>query len=363
MGKLWLLLASAAIGVSAYAAQPVTVEQLRQYLAHQQAAHTTDDAVAHRLRTAEMSERLTDATLDRFVAEFHPGSGTAAALELLADRSAFLPPPAGELPRRDPPSAAEQQIILHAASNFITATLAHMPDFLATRTTKSFEDIPVITPARVFQSGLHSTGVSVRETAYRNGREVPGDTSSAADVHRSSRAFPVGLLSIGEFGQDLAIILSDSAKSSIEWSRWEQTPAGVVAVFSFAVPKQASHYKIYFCCEWNPAANAPTSYEGMPAYHGSLAVDPASGAILRVTLQVDFEDFDPQPDYSIAVQFGAVDIGGRKAILPIHSVTLGQGETLARERYWSNLFIDDIRFTNYRRFGSTARIVTNSASR
>lgn len=131
--------------------------------------------------------------------------------------------------------------------------------------------------------------------------------------------------------------------------------------FHYQVPQKDSHYKIYFCCEWN-SDNAPTSFNGTPAYSGTLTVDPATGAVLRVTLEIEFDEFDPPPQYSVAVQYGPVDIAGRTAVLPLHSITIGEGKTLAHHGYRTNFYLDDIRFTDYRRFGSTARIVTNAQS-
>jgi hypothetical protein len=362
--RRWILLAVlAASEFSAYAAQRVTVQQLQQLLTQEQTAHISDEDAAQRLDALELTERLTESTLDQFETKFHPGKKTSAALNLLSDLSALLQPPSSELLHKDPPSAAEQQEIVQAAVNFTNATLKHMPDFLATRTTRSYENVPVITADSTFQSGLHSMGTFVSETGYRDGREVLSNTPAAAGAHISPMVFRAGLTSIGEFGRDLEIIMTDSAKNQIAWSHWEQTSTGLVAVFHYEVPKEASHYRIYFCCGWNSAANSSTSYDGTPAYHGSLSIDPSTGSILRVTLGVEFECFDPPPRYSLAVQYGKVDIDGRSSNLPIRSVAIGKGSTLARGRYWTNLYIDDVSFTNYHRFGSTVRILPSTPDR
>ena len=347
MMKMWaLLLGIAGLGSSVYG-QHVSVKQLEQFLAQDRAAQRTDEQVAQQLAHFELTERLTESAADRVFSEFHPGKKAAAALELMADQSVFLSPPASELPHKDVPTAAEQQRIIEAAVNFATVTLKHMPNFLATRTTASFEDVPVITSDSAFQSGLHSMGTSVRETAYRDGHEVADN----APVTRRA-----GLTSVGEFGQDLGIIVTDAAKGSIAWSHWEQTSAGLVAVFQYAVPRVVSHYKIYFCCGWSATANDQVSYEGTPGYHGLLSIDPSSGAILRATLEVEFANYDPAPHYGIAVQYRAVDIDGQKSVLPLRSVSIGNATTFARGRAWRNLYVDDVRFTNYHRFGSTVRI-------
>jgi hypothetical protein len=363
MRRLVLLLGMAASGFSAHGAQRVSVQQLEGLLAQQQIAHKADEEVAQQLSSMELTERLTESRVSQLDAEFTPGSKTLAALDLLADLSAFLQPPSGELPRKDPPSPVEQQKIFDAATNFANVALKHMPDFLATRTTKSFEDVPVITSDSAFQSGLHSMGTFVRETAYRDGREVAENKPGAADAQTSPFDIRTGLTSIGEFGEDLGIIVSDSVKGKISWSHWEQTSAGIVAVFHYEVPKQASHFRIYFCCAWDSAANRDISYEGTPAYQGFLSISPSNGAILRATLEVEFDSFNPTPHYGVAVEYAQVDTDGHSSTLPIRSVAIGDSTTRAEKRFWINLFINEVSFSDYHRFGSTVRILSNPPTR
>jgi len=34
----------------------------------------------------------------------------------------------------------------------------------------------------------------------------------------------------------------------VTFSHWEQTPAGLAAVYRYSVPKAASHYTVNYCC-------------------------------------------------------------------------------------------------------------------
>ena len=125
-----LLLAALTLSApAAHAAQRVTVQQLQQCLAQQQAARESDADAALQLGSLELSERLTGATLARLKSEFHPGEKTGEVLELLADLSAFLDPPTAELSPKAARDAAAQQEMLREATNFATNTLAHLPDF------------------------------------------------------------------------------------------------------------------------------------------------------------------------------------------------------------------------------------------
>jgi hypothetical protein len=115
---------------------------LKQKLAAQQTAGNNDGICAQQLNSLELTEQLTQPTLDRITAEFKPGPKTALSLKLLADSSAFLEPPAGELLDKAPPEIAVQRAMLKSAINFVGVTLHQMPDFLATRLTDSYDDIP-----------------------------------------------------------------------------------------------------------------------------------------------------------------------------------------------------------------------------
>lgn len=359
--RRWMLCAAlVAALLPSSAAQQVTVAQLEQFLAAEHTAHATDSDIARKLFSAELSERLTDASLARIKAAYTPGEKTGEALDLIADESAFLDPPAGELPQKNVPSAAEQEQMIRAAENFTTNTLSHLPDYLATRTTRSFEDIPIFMRHDSMQSGLHFVGTSVREVTYRNGREV---SSRALDTSGESRARSYGphLDSAGEFGPVLETIVSDSAKSRIGWSHWEQTSAGMVAVFTYNVPKEASHYRIDFCCAFGPADLEPRAYRGTPAYHGTLSIDPSTGAILRVTLEAQFAEFQPQPEVRLMVEYRRVNVSGSSLMCPVKGVDISKAYTYDEKRYWTNLFINEMTFTNYHRFGSTVRMLGSAA--
>lgn len=356
-----IFLAVLASGLFAYGMQPVTVQQLQAILIQAREAHNSDAQMARKLMAVRLVERLNEPTEEQLEAKLRLGVKTLAALEMQADLSTFLELPADELPHKDTPSMEEQRKMLQALVTFATVTLKHMPNFLAVRTTRTFADFPIVLQEGVFQSGLHSMGKTVQETGYRNGQEVVGKLSKSTGRVVNKPMQQPGLTSSGEFGQDLGIMLADSLRGKITWSHWEQTPEGLAAVFHYEVTKEGSHYKLYFCCGWNSAEHAETAFNGTPAYHGSFAVDPVSGAILRTTLQADFEGFDPRPQCNIAVEYGPVEVEGVRSILPMRSVAIGDGTTMAMNQRWINLYINEVRFSNYQRFGSTMKILTSPA--
>ena len=135
MRRLILLGLFIAAVLPAHAGKHLTVAQLEQTLLADFASHHTDDQVAHKLDDLDLSERLTETALDRLGASLSPGPKTALALDLLADRSAFLDPPASELPTTPSPDPATQQRMIQATRRYTAQTLSHLPNFCATLTT------------------------------------------------------------------------------------------------------------------------------------------------------------------------------------------------------------------------------------
>jgi len=294
-------------------------------------------------------------------AVYRPGTETATELEVLTDLSAFSEPAASEISERNAPTQAEQQEMLGAAAKFFSVTLKHLPDFLAIRTTRSFEDVPVFTADGSLQSGMHAIGTYEREVAFRNGREFATDADSAGKADGAGNASRTAPSSAGEFGPVLATIIADSAQGKVSWVRWERTAAGVLAVFRYAVPKEAAHYEINFCCTWSAAKDGFESYQGQPAYHGTISVNPASGEIVGLTLEADFDNIEQPPRFGLVVRYGRVEIEGSSLVCPLRSAVVVRSTRQARNRTWNVVYVNGMTFTGYRRFGSTAHVVSNAA--
>ena len=108
MRKLILLGLLAAVVLPANAARRITVAQLEQTLVAYNAAHRSDFDAARGLNELQLSERLTPATFERIGGKLTLGPRTTLALQMLADQSTLLDPPAGELPATALPDAATQ---------------------------------------------------------------------------------------------------------------------------------------------------------------------------------------------------------------------------------------------------------------
>jgi VWFA-related protein len=394
MRRLILLGLMAAVVIPAVAAKRVTVAQLEQSLAADSASHRADADVAHRLAELELSERLTDATLERFANNLPLGPRTALALRLLADESAFLEPPGSELPATGTPDAAAQQRMMDLARGYVVKIWPHLPDFFVTRTTARFDDSPQVLrqgdwPVR---AGVHLVGTVTHNLTYRDGKDiidqgteqvpvtaVAGKNGAPAPVQQEER----GMTSRGDFGPELTIVLTDSAKGKVAWSHWEKISAGLAAVYTYSVPKAISHFEVSYCCVkkdvqrelryGNPSRGEGASvvatgqadeklFQATPGYHGTLAVDPDTGAILRITIEAELKSEDPISRAATMVQYGPVTIGDRTFIFPVRSaaISVEKPGPDSRPQDPPTLLVNQTTFTDYHRLGTTIRMFADA---
>ena len=341
MRRLMLLVFLASLAPYAGATKRVSVVQLEQALTTAQSAHKPDADIARQIGEFELSERLTGATLNRLSASLDPGSQAALALRLLADQSVFLDPPASELPSTASPDDAAQQRMIEAARIYVAKTVPQLPDLSAIRTTTRYDDRPQVIkqggwPVR---AGLHLVSTASREISVFEERT---NASTAASTREQEQSV---LISGGEFGSTLSMILTDTVKGKVNWSHWEQAAAGPVAVFHYSVSGSASHFEIINSLPRqaslegtsNPrvGSNAGSGIEvtsnirsnkstfiTRPGYHGSLWVDPVSGSILRITVEADAKGSSQFKRAAILVEYGPVQIGESQFICPVRSLAL-----------------------------------------
>jgi hypothetical protein len=196
---------------------------------------------------------------------------------------------------------------------------------------------------------MHRTGKSSVSVRYRDGHEIQGSKRSDSDLV----ALPVSELTThGEFGPVLLMVLGDAGKGKLFWSHWEQGGIGMSAVFRFTVPEDQSNYMV-------DVPQGLVREKTFPAYHGELAIDPSSGAILRISVIADPAPPDEMVRSSIMVEYGPVQIGEKPYICPVRSVAFARiavGETQDKTTPMKNE-LNDVAFTDYHLFRSESRIV------
>ena len=351
------------------AAQRVTVEQLERILTEAQS--TPDNDLAEKLSDLRLTERLTTARLSHWRAGM-PGAKSQRALVGLADRSAFLDPPSAEIASTPSPDLSEQRRIMGLAATYVTKSVPQLPRFYATRSITHFEDVPGSAGEASGDGGgsLHAARISTATVMYRDGGEVidPGPLKAATPATPDR-----GLKTWGAFGPILALVLLDAAQNKLQWEQWEQGASGPVAVFRYAVPKNKSHYEVRYCCVATSFGLASEEFHEMSAYHGEMSVDPASGTILRLTLEADLGPDDPISRAAIAVEYGPQVLGGVTYTCPTSGVSISLARTLrnvrdSEGRDWPTMgpmqmLLNHVVFEQYHLFKSESRVLSANEER
>jgi len=362
-GLLLLLaaLASPAVPAKNEPLKKVTVEQLERRLA---ALHGKRNAHAAReLSAMELSERLSADRRARLLAGL-PDVEARQALTALADLAEFLPLPATEIPAAAPPDPATQNSLLSLAAESVEKAIPRLPNFFATRDTVLFaEDLADSSrsPSSASQSRpIHAVDSASATVLYRKGKEVAEPRGAA-----SGRPARLGqeLTIEGVFGPVLELVVADVLKNGWTWSHWEQRAGGTLAVFSYSVPLRMSHYNV----------EIPGDQAGiypLTAYHGEIAVDPANGNILRLTMLADLSEFGPIARADVLVEYAPIAIGGKSYLCPVRSVAVSLARPMdaLRDLYGfrrdesepMELELSDVVFREYHLFRSEARIVTGA---
>jgi hypothetical protein len=270
------------------------------------------------------------------------------------------------------------------AADYVKNTITRLPNLIATRETTRFEDTPSVqmpiasapmmvgggrmaramsAPEPLVSSteykSLHSIGSSSITVTYRDGREVQDeDAQPGKNQNKPTKA----LTTVGEFGPILEVVTGDALHGEVTWQRWEQGTSEPVAVFRYAVPEEQSNYLV----ELSPEGKSNEVY---PGYHGEIAIDPSTGAILRISLMAELPPPHQAMQTAILVEYAPVMIGEQSYICPVRSVAFlkiplanapaaQDGAAVKVETQ-----LNDVAFTHYHLFRSKARIVTDASGK
>jgi hypothetical protein len=373
MRTLVVMLYLAMLALPAFGAEKVTIQQLEETLAASKSKG--DKELARRLADLELTERLSTPRFDQLQRSL-PGEKSRAELVVLADASAFLSPPASEIAPDAPPDRATQGQILSRAVDFVAATVTKMPDFLARRTTTRYQDMkahladtdPVVLTPGIYYL-LSSEAVTIH---FRNGKEE--EEKAAGKKGQDQAAAPQGLVTWGVFGPMLGVVMKDILKAKVGWSRWEQSPAGNLAVFRYSVPQDRSSYPVRYCCSFSVYGRPDREFESVSQYEGEISVEPNSGSILRLTVKTAVAPPSPIHRADVLIEYGAVEIGGKSYICPVRSISITTATDIVPRGSVTQGFesipknvetprvtaINDVVFDNYHVFRSEVRILPST---
>ncbi|MFY9853016.1 MAG: hypothetical protein WAK26_03955 [Terracidiphilus sp.] len=314
-----------------------------------------------------MTERLSSTRLSALEARL-PGEKSRLALLALADTSAFLDPPAADIPADAPPNINAQRVMISRAINYLATAIPKLPNLFATLTIVYFAD-NLKKNGRPEANGRggkpwRTTGSSSTTVYYRDGNEVVDTGQGEVKILSANQE---RLLPKGTFGPILSLVMKDVANGQLTWGCWERGAGGLRAVFRFAVPQTRSHFDVEI--QGNSGWKVGERFQQFSAYHGEIKLDPATGTILRLILNADLKPGLPVTRAGTIVDYGEVEIGGKTYICPVRSVSLLKGRTLLRPggyagntRSPSNFgpevaLLSDITFGEYHVFRTESRLL------
>jgi VWFA-related protein len=342
----------------------VTVKQLETILAN--APHAPEAQIVQQLDGMQLTERL-DSTKLAALAKLAHGRKVREALEVLANESVFLAPPAEDIPSTPPPDIDTQRQIISRTISYINTTIPRLPDFFATRTTVQYQELTP-RPDQTWKTAWPDQSLHEGETAtdsirFSDGKERVEEKSVKNELQRPGNE---RLVTTGTFGAILVTVMTaaTSPHSELSWSRWEQDETGPLAVFHYRVPQETSLFTAEFCClviDFDQIL-----FKKAAPFHGEIAVDPSTGAILRLTTQADLDWRLPLHRSDVMVEYRPVMRGTRTFIIPSRSVSISrQRRTMVIEE-WGEGFkvhapfetlLNEMRFEKYHFFGSTSRML------
>ena len=329
MKRLGWILALLIVAAPAWSAnKKITVQQLKDLLISWQQAKKADALVADYLKDVRLTEQMTSGVRISLV-QYAPGPSSIEQIKILEGLSAFLPPPASDLPSTPAPDAATQNAILAKAQN----------------------------------------NIAIRQLEI-NSDTIDSDQGVEKTPNKKERTQRTGLISDGGPGPSLGVVLQEAtAAGKLAWLRWETVDGRPAAVFSFAVEKKKSRVEVNLCCfphsdtETDIAAPGEVPIPGNEwrpfrksiGYHGEIFIDPEKGNVLRLIFRADLKPTDFVHQDDIRTDYGTVIAASRNYFLPIDSFILTEvvpNGDISVARYFARHALFKATYQNYQPAGT-----------
>jgi len=345
--------------------EKVSVAQLEDWV------HAQTD-LQRKLENLELTERLSTPRLDALLSAVH-NERERQALTADADLSMGLTPPADEIVNRPPPPLEEERAILGRAFDYLKNAIPQLPSLYALRNTVRFEE-PATRNEEKWKmphedQTLHFAASEHATVLYRNGHEVV-EKKQKLGKRKLVAGRARGLETKGTFGPILAYVLTAAATSpsTLGWKRWERGKEGDLAVFSYRIAVPNIKHDLTYCCL--PKGDGATVYQKKTEAFGEFALNPDTGAIMRIVINDDLDE-ERDPDVplirsQIMVEYGPQELGGKTYICPLRSLDISRGRSVRILHEWGMDFslygyfetmINDVTFGGYHKYGGEARIL------
>jgi hypothetical protein len=260
-----------------------------------------------------------------------PGTPTGNAPE----RPAQPAPIPSIRPDEDLPFGSHQtDPLIRKAANAALDFTESLPNYVCQEMVSRYES--ATSPA-----DWHAMDLLSMEVVYENGKEDYKKISVNGKPTQKPLDELGGAWSTGEFGTILISLFSPYTAADFHYSR-DSRIAGILAKeYSFSVARENSHWTVHV-----------GSQTYMPAYGGTVWIDPENARVLRIEMQAkDMPEGFPADHVESATDYQYVRLGGvQQFLLPVHA------EILTCQRGTNNCSKNTIDFRNYHKFEGQSNI-------
>ncbi len=273
------------------------------------------------------------------------------AAELPVQTSESKPPstPVGNAPERSPQPAPIPSIradddlpfgsrqmdpLIRKAANAALDFTETLPNYTCQEMVSRYE-------SQASPANWHANDLMSMDVVYENGKEDYRNIAVNGKPTKKSLEESGGAWSTGEFGTILISLFSPYTAAEFRYAR-DSRIAGVSAKeYSFSVARERSHWTVHV-----------GSQTYMPAYSGTVWIDPATARVLRIEMQAkDLPEGFPADRVESATDYQYVRLGGvQQYLLPVHA------EILSCQRGTNSCFKNAIDFRNYHKFEGQSNI-------
>jgi len=227
-----------------------------------------------------------------------------------------------------------QDRLLDAMEQYGAQYVSRLPNFLCVQVTRQYE-------AGLKSNRWHQGDTLTSHLSFHDGEEKRTiELVNGKPADPAKRRWHTPLSTEGEFGTLLSRLVDPASDATFTWNRWENLRGKRLAVFDYTVDKEHSTLTM----------RLSDLAEGVLPYHGSVYVDPDTGAVWRVT---DSADSDIPRDLEMkaigtVIDYAETTIGGNSYLLPATASVLVVTET-GKVR-------NDLEFQDYRKFEADSTI-------
>ena len=233
------------------------------------------------------------------------------------------------------PLVPDEAQLLESARHYALNYAASLPDFLCTQLVRRSEDPRGDGRWRL----LDNLNIKVSYFGHREEYKLV-EVDGRPTVQDYD--FVGGTISTGEFGTRLLEVFARNSKAVFGWKGWSHVRRRRVAVFTYHIARENSANLVQI----GLVRAGPNST--IIGYHGEVAVDPESHAVVRVTLTGELPPRFAITGCSSWVEYDYRSVAGSEYLLPVESQT-----SLQAGRYRSS---NRIVFQDYRKFQTEATI-------